>query len=273
MDESTAVAYLERIGATRPASPSPDALAALMHAHLASVPFENLSIHLGEPIVLTEDALVDKLVSRRRGGFCYELNGAFAMLLRHLGFKVTLLACRVHTPVGLGPPYDHLTLRVDLDEPWLADVGFGRFVASPVRFTVGESHSDPAGAVRFVQAPYGDLDVLLDGEPQFRIDTRPRELSEFTTTCWWHQTSPESHFTRSFTCSLPTATGRITLSDRLLITTTDGVRTETRLGSDDEVRAAYRTNFGIELERLPGPTVQSPTRNPGLVPGGGTVAP
>ena len=222
-----------------------------MEAHLASVPFENLSIHLGEPIDLDEAALTDKIVSRRRGGFCYELNGAFAALLRHLGFEVTLLAARVRTPDGLGPPYDHLTLRVDLDEPWLVDVGFGRFVASPVPFTVGTSHHDPAGVVEFVEAAYDDLDVLLDGEPQFRIDTRPRELAEFVQTCWWHQTSPESHFTRSFTCSLPTATGRVTLSDRLLITTTDGVRTETELGSDDEVLAAYRTHFGFELARLP----------------------
>ena len=251
MDNSTAQAYLERIGAPWPAAPSPAALARLMEAHLASVPFENLSIHLGEPIDLDETALTDKIVSRRRGGFCYELNGAFAALLRHLGFEVALLAARVHTPDGLGPPYDHLTLRVDLDEPWLVDVGFGRFTANPVPFTVGTSHHDPAGAVEFVEAAYDDLDVLLDGEPQFRIDTRPRELAEFVQTCWWHQTSPESHFTRSFTCSLPTATGRVTLSDRLLITTTDGVRTESRLGSDDEVLAAYRTHFGFELARLP----------------------
>ena len=251
MDNSTARAYVERIGAPWPAAPTPAALAALMEAHLANVPFENLSIHLGEPIDLDEAALMDKLVARRRGGFCYELNGAFAALLRHLGFEVTLLAARVHTPGGLGPPYDHLTLRVDLEEPWLVDVGFGRFVASPVPFTVGQRHSDPAGAVQLVEAPYDDLDVLLNEEPQFRIDTRPRELAEFVTTCWWHQTSPESHFTRSFTCSLPTATGRVTLSDRLLITTTDGVRTETTLGSDDDVLEAYRTHFGIELTRLP----------------------
>lgn len=251
MDDATARAYLERIGAGRPAALTPAALATLMQAHLATVPFENLSIHLGEPVDLAEDALTEKIVARRRGGFCYELNGAFAALLRHLGFEVTLLAARVHTPDGLGPPFDHLTLRVDLDEPWLVDVGFGRFVASPVPLQVGTSHSDPAGDVRFVEAPYGDLDVVLDDQPQFRMDTRPRELSEFVTTCWWHQTSPKSHFTRSLTCSLPTAHGRVTLSDRLLITTTDGVRTETRLGSDDEVLAAYRTHFGFELVRLP----------------------
>ncbi len=252
MDDTTAEAYLERIGTSRPTAPTPAALAELMQAHLATVPFENLSIHLAEPVDLTEDALMDKLVSRRRGGFCYELNGGFAALLRHLGFEVTLLAARVHTPDGLGPPFDHLTLRVDLEDPWLVDVGFGRFVSRPVPLTVGEPHSDPAGTVQLAKAAYGDLDVLLDGQAQFRMDTRPRELAEFVPTCWWHQTSPTSPFTRSSTCSLPTVDGRVTLSDRLLITTVDGVRTETELGSDDEVLAAYRTHFGIELTRLPG---------------------
>ena len=174
MDDTTARAYLERIGASRPVTPTLETLATLMQAHLATVPFENLSIHLGEPIDLTEEALMEKLVSRRRGGFCYELNGGFAALLRHLGFEVTLHAARVHTTDGLGPPYDHLTLRVDLDEPWLVDVGFGKFVARPVPLTVGETHTDPAGTVQFVEAPYDDLDVLLDGEAQFRVDTRPK---------------------------------------------------------------------------------------------------
>ena len=252
MDDRTAQAYLERIGASGPIAPTLEHLATLMEAHLATVPFENLSIHLGEPVDLAEEALTDKLVSRRRGGFCYELNGGFAALLRHLGFDVTLLAARVHTPDGLGPPYDHLTLRVDLDESWLADVGFGRFISRPVRLLVGEDQTDPtAGSVRFVEAPYDDLDVLVDGEPQIRIDMRPRQLSEFVATCWWHQTSPTSHFTRSMTCSLPTASGRVTLSDRLLITTVDGVRTEIELGSDDEVLAAYRAHFGFDLTRLP----------------------
>jgi len=251
VDDTTAEAYLHRIGAPDPGSPTAAGLATLMERHLATVPFENLSIHLGEPIVLDEEALVAKLVRRRRGGFCYELNGAFAALLRHLGYEVALLAARVYGGPVLGPPYDHLTLRVDLDEPWLADVGFGRFVQRPVRLDERDDQPDPAGVVRIVDAPYDDLDVLLDGVPQFRMDQRPRELAEFVTTCWWHQTSPESHFTTSLTCSLPTPTGRVTLSDRLLITTTDGVRTEEPLGSDSDVLAAYRSHFGIELDRLP----------------------
>lgn len=243
--------YLERIGVEGPVPVDQAGLTLLQERHLATVPFENLSIHLGEPIVLTEEALLDKVVRRHRGGFCYELNGAFAVLLRSLGFDVTLLAARVFTPVGLGPPYDHMTLRIDLDEPWLADVGFGRFIARPVRYAAPEAQQDPSGSVTFGEAPYGDLDVLLDGTPQFRIDQRPRELEEFAATCWYQQTWPESHFRTSLTCSLPTPSGRVTLSDRLLITSVDGVRTETTLESDADVLATYRERFGVELDRLP----------------------
>lgn len=243
--------YLRRIGVSGPVPVDLDGLQVLMAAHLASVPFENLSIHLGEPIVLQEPLLLDKIVVRRRGGFCYELNGAFAILLTSLGFEVTMLSARVWDDGVLGPPYDHMTLRVDLDEPWLVDVGFGRFLAGPVRFGAREPQQDAAGVVTFAEAAYGDLDVLLDGVPQFRIDQRPRELEEFASTCWWHQTSPLSHFTRSLTCSLPTGDGRVTLSGRLLIETVGGNRSETMLVADDDVLACYRNRFGIELDRLP----------------------
>ncbi len=126
MDFAATEAYLRRIDAARPASPGADALRSLHLSHLRSVPFENLSIHLGEEIVLAEQPLLDKLVGARRGGFCYELNGAFAALLRALGYEVELLSARVFGPEGPGIPYDHMALRVPTPNgPWLADVGFG----------------------------------------------------------------------------------------------------------------------------------------------------
>src|ERR1700712_287542 len=235
MDDSTAATYLARIGAPAlPAPPTRAALAELMGRHLASVPFENLSIHLGEPVSLDEPAMVEKIVERRRGGFCYELNGAFAALLRHLGYDVTLLAARVYGGSGAGPLFDHLTLRVDLEQPLLVDVGFGKFLSAPVRLDVRTDQVDPAGTVRIVETLERDLDVHLQGEPTLRIEQRPRELVDFGPTCWYQQTSPTSHFTRSMTCSLPTPDGRVTLSDRLLITTTEGRRTERELGSGAE---------------------------------------
>jgi N-hydroxyarylamine O-acetyltransferase len=216
-----------------------------------SVPFENLSIHLGEPIVLSQAALVDKLVRRRRGGFCYELNGGFAMLLDALGYRVTMLAARVIGRDGLGLPFDHMALRVDLAEPWLVDVGFGKHSHYPLRLKDGFEQIDPGGTFEVVARDDGDTDVLMDGEPQYRLEPRGRELGDYEATCWWHQTSPKSHFTQSIVCSRLTETGRVSLAERTLIETDGTERRERTLSTDAEVLAAYRAYFDISLDRVP----------------------
>jgi N-hydroxyarylamine O-acetyltransferase len=255
VDGAEVDAYLARIGAARPGRADTAALRELQLRHLLAVPFENLSIHLGEPIVLEPGALRDKLLRRRRGGFCYELNGAFSELLAALGFQVTLLAARVFGDGGLGPPFDHLALRVDVagDGPWLADVGFGRHSSYPLRIDTAAEQADPGGTFRVAGTADGDLDVIRDGQPQYRAEPRPRSLGDFGPTCWWQQTSPESHFTRSLVCSLLTERGRVTLSDRTLIHTTGDRREERTLAGDAEVLDAYRSLFGIVLDRLPTP--------------------
>ncbi|UUN26863.1 arylamine N-acetyltransferase [Streptomyces sp. FIT100] len=248
-------AYLRRIGATRPGRADAEALRELQLRHLRSVPFENLSIHLGENMVLEDKALLDKVVEARRGGFCYELNGAFAVLLSALGFRVTLLQGRVFGESGrLGIPYDHLTLRVETVDgtgPWLADVGFGDHSHRPLLLEERGEQSDPAGTFRLTEAPGGDVDVLRDGKPQFRVDLRPRVLADFEVGAWYHRTSPASHFTQSLVCSRLTGEGRVTLTGRKLVTTVHGERKERRLGDDAEVLAAYRDHFGVVLDRVP----------------------
>jgi N-hydroxyarylamine O-acetyltransferase len=219
-----------------------------------AVPFENLSIHLGEPIVLIDADLLSKVVTRRRGGFCYELNGAFAVLLEALGFSVERVAARVYGDGGPGPPFDHMALVVRPDDgtgPWLADVGFGSHSTFPLLFEDRSGQLDPAGQFQITAAPEGDLDVLKGGEPQYRLERRPRDLRDFAPTCWWQQTAPQSHFRAGLICSVLTDGGRISLSGRTLITTTNGQRAEQELPDDAAVLAAYREHFGIELERVP----------------------
>lgn len=241
--------YLARIGATRPDGAGGDALRELQLRHLLTVPFENLSVHLREDIVLEDEALVAKIVDRRRGGFCYELNGAFAALLTALGHDVDRLAARTFGDGGaLGVPYDHMALRVG---PWLVDVGFGSHSHHPLRLDERGDQPDPGGTFRVEEAPDGGLDVLRDGRPQYRLGTRPHPLGDFVTGCWWHRTSPRSHFTRSLVCSLLTGTGRVTLSGRTLIETAGGERRERVLDGDAEVLAAYASRFGIVLDRVP----------------------
>jgi N-hydroxyarylamine O-acetyltransferase len=238
--------------------------------HQKAVPFENLSIHLGEEIVLEEKRLLDKVVGRRRGGFCYELNGAFGALLGALGFDVTLLAGRVYGEEGrLGIPYDHLALRVRTVDggDWLADVGFGAHSHYPLAFGARTEQVDPGGTFRVLEAgpdaagvrgvggrrEAEDLDVIRDGGPQYRLEVRPRVLGDFVAGAWWNSTSPRSHFTQSLVCSRVTEDGgRITLSGRKLTATApDGTKEVSELTTDEEALALYRERFGIALDRVP----------------------
>ncbi|KKD06277.1 arylamine N-acetyltransferase family protein, partial [Streptomyces sp. WM6386] len=155
MNSAQVDAYLRRLGAEHPAWPTVDVLRELQLRHLETVPFENLSIHLGEEIVLEEKRLLDKVVGARRGGFCYELNGSFGALLAALGFEVTLLAARVYGEEGrLGIPYDHLALRVRTVDggDWLADVGFGAHSHHPLAMGARGEQVDPGGTFRVVEA-------------------------------------------------------------------------------------------------------------------------
>jgi N-hydroxyarylamine O-acetyltransferase len=255
VDDQTAAAYLRRIGASRPVSADAAALRALHQAHQMTVPFENLSIHLGERISLDEDDLVGKIVRRRRGGFCYELNGLFALLLETLGAQVTRVGARVRGAAGFGPPFDHLALVVRLPDgsgPWLADVGFGRHSVGPLALDSRTEQQDPAGRFLLTDTADGDVDVLRNGEPQYRVELRERSLADFVPTCWWQQTSPLSHFTQDTVCSRLTEDGRISIAGRTLIRSGNGSRSEQRMPGDGDLLAAYRDHFGIVLDRVPG---------------------
>src|SRR6266850_2828108 len=106
-------AYLDRINYHGSLAPIAATLRALQVAHLLAVPFENLSIHAAQPIVLEDDALFTKIVEKRRGGFCYEANGLFAALLRELGFDVVMLSAGVANAEGsFGADFDHMVLMV-----------------------------------------------------------------------------------------------------------------------------------------------------------------
>jgi N-hydroxyarylamine O-acetyltransferase len=244
--------YLGRIGYTGPKQPSPETLRELHRAHLFTVPFENLDIHLGRKIVCKEEAFLRKIVERHRGGFCYEMNGAFAALLRGIGFQVTLLSARVPREDGSQTPeFDHLTLRVDLDESWLGDVGFGDSFLDPLRLKIGEEQAQDGRSFRIVEQN-GSLHVERaepDGswKRQYSFTLVPRGLDDFAAMCHYHQTSPESPFTRKSVCTRATPEGRITLAERKLIFTRNGAREERLLGSEEEWQTALQEHFGVVL--------------------------
>jgi N-hydroxyarylamine O-acetyltransferase len=248
-------AYLERIGYRGGLAPTVETLRRLHVAHLLAVPFENLSIHAGEPIVLEDAALFDKVVTRRRGGFCYELNGLFAALLRALGFQVEMLSAAVaRREGGFGPEFDHMALLVTLEERWLADVGFGDSFVEPLLVDERAEQAQGSRAFRIDEVEGGRLVLRLRNagggwEPQYRFGLEPHAYEDYEEMCRFQQTSPESHFTRSRICSRLTPEGRVTLSGARLITTRGGEKEERELGGEEECAAALLEHFGIALRR------------------------
>ena len=219
-----------------------------------SVPFENLSIHAGESIVLDEDALFTKIVEQRRGGFCYECNGLFAGLLRALGFDVVMLGAGVaHATGGFGPIFDHMALMVTLDERWLVDVGFGDSFIEPLRL---DSRADQVQGTRSFRLVDEDDHIVVmlrneseEWQPQYRFKLQPYTFPDYEEMCRFHQTSPESHFTKNLVCSRATADGRITLSGMRFITTSgpQRVQDERTLSSRDEYERVLRDEFGVVM--------------------------
>ena len=249
-------AYLQRIRYHGSLEPTWETLRSLHLAHLYSVPFENLDISLGRPILLDEQRIFEKIVRRRRGGFCYELNGLFAALLTALGFQVTYLSASDAKEDGAyGPEFDHLVLLVtspsDPSTAWLADVGWGDTYRQPLLpYTSAEQAQD--GRIYWLE-PQGEHRLLwqrdADGtaERQYRFFFQPWRFQDFAATCQYHQTSPESSFTRRRICTLALPGGRITLSDMRLIVTLGGKRTERPVSGDDEYNRLLRDLFGISL--------------------------
>jgi N-hydroxyarylamine O-acetyltransferase len=244
--------YLERIGAKRPERADLAALRHLQERHVLSVPFENVDYHLdGADVSLDEEKIVEKIVLRRRGGGCYELNPSFAALLEALGFTVSILPGKVYLGGHFGAPLCHMALRVDLDEAWLVDVGFGKNSRYPLRIADTEVQSDPHGEFRVDRLPTGDLNVHLNGNIQYQLDDRPSVLSDYYPTFWWYKTAPDSVFLHNLITTQQTEFGRVTLNGtQLTRTDKDGRHTEQLVG-DDAIREAYEKHFGIVLDTLP----------------------
>jgi N-hydroxyarylamine O-acetyltransferase len=248
--------YLERINYNGPLVPTAETLRQLQVAHLLTVPFENLSIHAREPIVLDDEALFRKIVSRRRGGFCYELNGLFAALLRALGFEVAMLSAQVaNAESNFTPDFAHMALMVPIDERWLVDVGFGDSFVEPLLLDKRDAQvrGDRAYRVvvdgeRLVVMQLSDVNSSDEWKPQYRFTLKPYQYSDYTEMCEYQQTSPLSHFTKARICSRLTPRGRITLSEMLFITTEDGERRERPVASQEEYAEILRKNFGIVMK-------------------------
>lgn len=159
-------AYLARIGLKGPVAADPAGLRAIHVAHVGTIPFENLDIQCGLPIRLEADAIVDKLVGSRRGGYCFEQNSLLFMALTALGFDVVRRVARVRMGGDPGGR-SHLMLLVTIDHTtYLADVGFGgSCLAEPLPLREGEydSAGDRWRLRPSCWSPGWELEVWRDG--------------------------------------------------------------------------------------------------------------
>ncbi len=248
--------YLHRIGYTPSASADIKTLRGLQIAHMMTVPFENLDIGLHHPILLDEKSLWDKLITHKRGGFCYELNGLFAWLLKEVGFDVTYFNARVCSQKDntFGMDFDHLTLMVRIPHEstrWLVDVGFGDSFTQPLNI------DDPNEQIQGLRGYW--VEAFRDGyqlwqrnydgsrERQYFFDLTPRHFpDEYLDACLYHQTSPESMFTRKRIITRLTEDGRVSLDNEKLIITSNGERT-TQEVKEEERTFLLKKYFNVTL--------------------------
>lgn len=235
-------AYLKRIGLD--AAPSIDlaGLTLLQRAHLATVPFENLDVVADVPVRTELAWSIPKVVDQRRGGWCFELNGAFGALLRTLGFEVKQLGAAVLLD-GPNTMIDHLALEVSLDRTYLVDVGFGEGFISPLDLNLAGAQIDPAGTFEFINSSQGMTLTWHDDSgvpvPQYRFKRVHHELAEFEeasmklSTDPWLLWSTKPFATRLLDANVDGTARRVTLlSDRTKIHGDDAI-TEERVAKAD----------------------------------------
>jgi N-hydroxyarylamine O-acetyltransferase len=253
MNSMNSTNYLNRIGlGGEDVTLDVAGLMLLQRQHLLNIPFENLDIHWKRPIVLDTERFFHKIVEEGRGGFCYELNGLFNELLNSLGFKTHLVSARVSTGDGnFSNEYGHAAIiaRAGGGE-YLVDVGFGAFTAAPLKMVLDEEQEDGTGTYVIRERTGLYLMVLKKEDREWKAEYTfvpiARDLAEFAGMCDFHQTSPESHFTRGKVCSLMTPGGRKTLTDKKFIVTRREERSEADVGSEEEFEEILEREFGIK---------------------------
>ena len=242
--------YLARIGYEGALTLSIETLRGLHRAHVMTVPFENLDIHLGRAISLDPADLFRKIVLDRRGGYCFELNGLFALLLEDVGFAVTRLAARVSSGAEGVRPRSHQLLMVTVGKAaWIVDVGFGGHgLLEPLKMVLGEEGRQGHECFRLVA---GERDeYLLQGEREGAwVDLYSFGLDaclpvDYTFASYYHSHSPDSLFMQKRICTMPTPEGRKTLTD-MVLKVRGGGDTQERQISDEEYKQLLQQHFGL----------------------------
>lgn len=246
-------AYLTRIGYAGPVRADLETLDALHEAHINAVPFENLDVHAGRPVTLSLEAAYDEIVTRRRGGWCYEMNTVFGWALSQIGFNVMRIAAGVRrASLGDEAMGNHLALLVRLDRDYLADVGFGSSQISAIALEEGVSHHRP---VRMVMVrTQDDYWRLHEGGPGslLSFDFRPEPADEALLAARhaWQITDPNSIFYKTLSAKIRRGKQHFTLRGRMLETQMPGRSEQRILETPAELSEVLSEIFGIEEPEL-----------------------
>jgi len=248
--------YLARIGYAGPVRPTVETLNALQSLHNESVPYENLDIMRGVPLSLEVPALYDKIVMRGRGGYCFELNGLFAWLLRRIGYGVAEHFARYLRDEPALPMRRHRVLLVEAEgETYLCDVGIGACVPTfPLRFEMYAEQPQRRDVYRIV--PDEALGYVAEekrrGEwlPLFSFTLEKQfGAMDFLTTSWYCESHPDSVFRKATMVSMRTPAGRMTLDGRTFKVFEGDTVTVTEAADEAEFHLLLGQYFGIKLER------------------------
>lgn len=252
LDFQNTNSYLARIKTQRPQKLNLPYLNRLHRNHMLNIPFENLDIAMKNQIRLDVNSLFQKVIIKRRGGFCYELNGLFYQLLISLGFDARLIAARVYgTNEELGPEFDHMAILVHLDnKDILVDVGFGDSFLSPKMIQ--------PGLVQIDYNQYYKIEKTIDEEytlsvsddsinykKKYLFSKELKQFIEFVDMCNYHQTNPKSKFTKRRVITKPKSDGRITLTNQKLSVTKLGIKEEQEIINHDDFCVKLQQHFDI----------------------------
>jgi arylamine N-acetyltransferase len=250
--------YFDRIDYRGAAEPNLEVLQALMTAHTQAIPFENLDPLMGVPVDdLSPEALTDKLVRRRRGGYCFEQNGLMGYVLAEIGFQVRRLGGRVIWMVPPGAPLPaqtHTVLAVTFpgsQGSYLVDVGFGgQTPTSPIRFETGNTQQTTHEPYRLEDRGDGlVLQAQIRGEWQslYAFTTRTQPPIDLKVGSWYVSTNPASHFVTNLMASRVVDGARLNLADRnLAIHRADGTE-KVRLDDTAAVVDTLADRFGVNV--------------------------
>ena len=242
--------YLTRIGFQ--GSPRPDliTLRALHRAHQYAIPFENLDVQLRRPVTLDLEPSFDKIVHRRRGGWCYEMNRLMGWALEEIGFDVMRVAAGVmREHAGDSQLGNHLCLLVRLDQPYLVDVGFGGSMIEPLPLTATEREDCPyrLGLSELSDGYWRFQEVTHSGPFNFDFRVAPADEALFAQKCQQLQTDPASPFVQNLVVQRRSVDTHLSLRGRVLTTLHATHSDRVLLDSADELVATLRDRFDLEV--------------------------